>query len=261
MLVSCNDISTSMKSPATLFVNACSKKKKKIKKLGQWRGTLVPEETPPSQLIPSKFIAHSSSPAHPPHFLLSQTLYTLHPTMFKRYKILSPFKLIDTLINSHSGIARFAAGRRVGTNLRTARLSNAFKAARPALPVLGARYMATEATRVGKVHQVIGAVVDVVRSRLTTLLFSYRLVAGSDTVIEIRYRTTPRHPQCPHDRQERPETGIGGLSTLGREYCSMHCNGRHVPLFAITIVMLTISVQVPRAFLVESNALILATPS
>lgn len=29
MLVSCNDISTSIKSPATLFVNACSKKKKK----------------------------------------------------------------------------------------------------------------------------------------------------------------------------------------------------------------------------------------
>ncbi|KAL7270555.1 atp2, beta subunit of the F1 sector of mitochondrial F1F0 ATP synthase [Rhizina undulata] len=60
-----------------------------------------------------------------------------------------------------SGIARFAAGRRVGASLRTASRINAFKTAAPALPVLGARYMATEAKKTGKIHQVIGAVVDV----------------------------------------------------------------------------------------------------
>ncbi|KAI5787170.1 ATP synthase F1 beta subunit [Geopyxis carbonaria] len=60
-----------------------------------------------------------------------------------------------------SGIARFAAGRRVGTSLRTARLNNAYKAVKPALPVFGARYMATEAQKTGKIHQIIGAVVDV----------------------------------------------------------------------------------------------------
>lgn len=131
-----------------------------------------PRQANDSWLCPSN---PSPTPPNSPAVvsLLSQTLYTLHPTMLKRYKISSPFKLIDTqqplllLINCcchHSGIARFAAGRRVGANLRTARLSNAFKATTPALPVLGARYMATEATRVGKIHQVIGAVVDVVRS-------------------------------------------------------------------------------------------------
>ena len=89
------------------YPRVCTRKKKpgsdissirevKKKKPGQCP---VPEETSPSQSIPSKFIAHSSPPAHPPRLLLSQTLYTLHPTMFKRYKILSPFKLIDTLIN------------------------------------------------------------------------------------------------------------------------------------------------------------------
>ena len=65
-----------------------------------------------------------------------------------------------------SGLARFAAGRRIGAaSLRSARFTNAYKATTPALPVFGARYMATEAQKTGKIHQVIGAVVDVVRSR------------------------------------------------------------------------------------------------
>lgn len=62
-----------------------------------------------------------------------------------------------------SGLARFAAGRRVGAaSLRSAPIinKNAFKAFKP---VYGARAMATAAdsSRVGKIHQVIGAVVDV----------------------------------------------------------------------------------------------------
>lgn len=60
-----------------------------------------------------------------------------------------------------SGIARFAAGRRIGAaSLKTARLTNAFK---PTLSAFGARTMASEALKAGRIHQVIGAVVDVVR--------------------------------------------------------------------------------------------------
>jgi hypothetical protein len=81
--------------------------------------------------------------------------------MFKWYKNL-PHRANQGFFIVFSGIARFAAGRRVGANLKTARLSNAFKATKPVLPVLGARYMATEASKTGKIHQVIGAVVDVV---------------------------------------------------------------------------------------------------
>lgn len=60
-----------------------------------------------------------------------------------------------------SGLARFAAGRRIGaTSMRSA---TKFAAAKPILSNFGARAMATEAARAGKIHQVIGAVVDVVR--------------------------------------------------------------------------------------------------
>lgn len=68
-----------------------------------------------------------------------------------------------------SGIACFAAGRRVGaTSLRTATRLGVFNPTKPAVPAVGVRGFASEADKTGKIHQVIGAIVDVVCRKFTT---------------------------------------------------------------------------------------------
>lgn len=116
---------------------------------------------------------------HPPSPLIRTPIahhaQEVSNSSFLEFAFGDPIADVTHLVFS-SGIARFAAGRRVGVaSFRSASKANGnvFKPYRPALPVYGARYMATAApaapstastdpSRVGKIYQVIGAVVDVV---------------------------------------------------------------------------------------------------
>lgn len=60
----------------------------------------------------------------------------------------------------YSGIARFAAGRRVGAAIPRTTARNVLPSAFIPFRFNAARFASTEAQRKGKIHQVIGAVVD-----------------------------------------------------------------------------------------------------
>ena len=59
-----------------------------------------------------------------------------------------------------SGIARFAAGRRVGASFPRSFARKALPSAFTPFQFNAVRFASTETQRAGKIHQVIGAVVD-----------------------------------------------------------------------------------------------------
>lgn len=93
------------------------------------------------------------------------------------------------------------------------------------------RWASTDSNKDGKIHQVIGAVVDGMCATIKILSFSYRSsgIASSslrrqlnitdmaltiDRNSEIRWRHSSSHSQRSRDREQRPEVGVGGRGTI-----------------------------------------------